>query len=69
MGVACREESSSRLLQMFKCATCQNPTGSCSGAPVRTAYNGPGHLGEWNTSGREALGLAQAMAITQAQGS
>jgi hypothetical protein len=54
---------------MFKCATCQIQQAPCSGAPVRTAHNGPGrtggveHIG-WNqprnyrgsSSGYEASG-------------
>jgi hypothetical protein len=40
----------SRVLQMFKCATCQIQQTPCSAAPIRMTYNGPGGLGEWNTS-------------------
>jgi hypothetical protein len=30
-----------RVLQMFKCATWQTQQASCSGAPIRTSYDGP----------------------------
>ncbi len=37
---------------MFKCATRWIQQTPCSAAPIRTTYNGPGRLGEWNTRSR-----------------
>lgn len=37
---------SSNCLNVPPVAIQQTP---CSGAPVRTVYNGPGRLGQWNT--------------------
>jgi hypothetical protein len=50
----------SGVIQLFKCATRQNPTGPCSGAPIRTVYTartpwGSGTPGRKTTT--EPLGL------------
>ncbi len=57
----------SRVLQLFKCATCRQSNrlpaqGHPSGRPTQ-----PGRLGEWNTSHGTAGALAQATAFHRAR--
>jgi hypothetical protein len=61
-GGATREESSlpsPPTVQMCHLPRIQQAP--CSGAPVRTTYNGPGHVGEWNTGRNQSQNRCTAL--------
>ena len=57
MGVVyCDESYLSRVLQLFKCATCQNPTGSLLSRSRQNGLQPPRTPGEWNNEPEPVTG-------------